>query len=206
MTTLSPLRTRGTAGPDPRGPARPVPAWRARVSRLAAPLGLTPFAAYVLLFLALPTVLAIGTGLFDKHGALTQLLAASSVLSVTHELEAQRSNLEKYEQLTRFGGRLLFPLAHLYRIGRTTIFANLASRGIFEFESDRAFRQLARSAPTLARDIAIVRRLRPFHLSVRAQERGRNFPFDPNSPEALQWAVEAREAIKRLLDDAFRDA
>ncbi|MBN9375478.1 MAG: ABC transporter permease [Cellulomonas sp.] len=42
-----------------------------RASRLAAPLGLTPFAASVLLFLALPTVLAIGTGLFDKHGAFT---------------------------------------------------------------------------------------------------------------------------------------
>lgn len=71
MNILSPLRTRGTVGPDPRGPVRPVPAWRARASRLAAPLGLTPFAAYVLLFLALPTVLAIGTGLFDKHGAFT---------------------------------------------------------------------------------------------------------------------------------------
>ncbi len=72
MTTLSPLRAPGAAaGPDLRGPARPVPAWRVRLSRLAAPLGLTPFAAYVLLFLALPTVLAVGTGLFDKHGAFT---------------------------------------------------------------------------------------------------------------------------------------
>lgn len=58
-----------TAGSDPRGPARP--AWRARLGRLAAPLGLTPFALYVLLFLALPTVLAVGTGFFDKQGAFT---------------------------------------------------------------------------------------------------------------------------------------
>jgi putative spermidine/putrescine transport system permease protein len=71
MTTLSSVRTAGTAGSDLRGPARPVPVWRVRLSRLAAPLGLTPFAAYVLLFLALPTVLAVGTGLFDKHGAFT---------------------------------------------------------------------------------------------------------------------------------------
>ncbi|HEY0117910.1 MAG TPA: ABC transporter permease [Cellulomonas sp.] len=69
MTVALPVDT--MAGPDPRGPARPVPAWRARLARLAAPLGLTPFAAYVLLFLALPTVLAVGTGLFDKHGAFT---------------------------------------------------------------------------------------------------------------------------------------
>nr|WP_312675067.1 ABC transporter permease subunit [Microbacterium sp.] len=34
-------------------------------------LGLVPFAAYVLLFLAVPTVLAIGSGFFDGDGAFT---------------------------------------------------------------------------------------------------------------------------------------
>lgn len=34
-------------------------------------LGLTPFAAYVLLFLAIPTVLAVATGFFTKAGAFT---------------------------------------------------------------------------------------------------------------------------------------
>lgn len=34
-------------------------------------LGLLPFAAYVVLFLGLPTVLALATGLFDKSGAFT---------------------------------------------------------------------------------------------------------------------------------------
>jgi len=34
-------------------------------------LGLTPFSAYVVLFLAVPTVLALGTGFFDGDGALT---------------------------------------------------------------------------------------------------------------------------------------
>ncbi|MET1042601.1 MAG: ABC transporter permease [Microbacteriaceae bacterium] len=34
-------------------------------------LGLTPFALYVLLFLALPTVLAVATGFFDADGAFT---------------------------------------------------------------------------------------------------------------------------------------
>jgi len=34
-------------------------------------LGLTPFAIYVLLFLAVPTFIAIGTGFFDADGALT---------------------------------------------------------------------------------------------------------------------------------------
>ncbi|WP_292836484.1 ABC transporter permease [Microbacterium sp.] len=34
-------------------------------------VGLAPFAAYVVIFLALPTVLAIGSGLFDGEGAFT---------------------------------------------------------------------------------------------------------------------------------------
>lgn len=46
-------------------PARPA---RARRSFSWAWLGLTPFAAYVLLFLALPTVLAVGSGFFTKSG------------------------------------------------------------------------------------------------------------------------------------------
>lgn len=52
------------AGPASHARARrsaPSPAW----------LGLVPFAAYVLLFLALPTVLAIGSGFFDGDGAFT---------------------------------------------------------------------------------------------------------------------------------------
>lgn len=34
-------------------------------------LGLTPFALYVLIFLAVPTVFAIGTGVFDADGGFT---------------------------------------------------------------------------------------------------------------------------------------
>ncbi len=49
-------------------PARPA---RARRSVSWAWLGLTPFAAYVLLFLALPTVLAVGSGFFTKSGEFT---------------------------------------------------------------------------------------------------------------------------------------
>ncbi|MCI4656932.1 ABC transporter permease [Cryobacterium zhongshanensis] len=37
----------------------------------AAAFGLLPFAVYVLLFLALPTLIAVGTGFFDKSGRFT---------------------------------------------------------------------------------------------------------------------------------------
>ncbi|MFE7846260.1 ABC transporter permease [Microbacterium sp. NPDC057407] len=51
--------------PEPSAPARPGAGagW--------AVIGLVPFAAYLLLFLVLPTVLAVGSGLFDGEGRLT---------------------------------------------------------------------------------------------------------------------------------------
>ncbi|GLJ97090.1 putative spermidine/putrescine transport system permease protein [Microbacterium terrae] len=54
------------AAPEQRAPARqgaPTADW--------SWLGLAPFAAYVLLFLALPTVIAVASGLFDGDGAFT---------------------------------------------------------------------------------------------------------------------------------------
>ena len=58
------------AGSEQLAPARSgAPATARRMSW--AWLGLTPFAAYVLLFLALPTILAISTGFFDGDGAFT---------------------------------------------------------------------------------------------------------------------------------------
>ncbi|TFD53666.1 ABC transporter permease subunit [Cryobacterium sp. Hh7] len=43
----------------------------------AAALGLLPFAVYVLLFLAVPTLIAIGTGFFDNTGAFTLATVAA---------------------------------------------------------------------------------------------------------------------------------
>ncbi|MDR1768743.1 MAG: ABC transporter permease subunit [Propionibacteriaceae bacterium] len=50
--------------------AAAAPAKPRRAKPLAA-LGLAPFGVYVFLFLALPTVLAVGTGLFDRSGNFT---------------------------------------------------------------------------------------------------------------------------------------
>ena len=65
MTTFSqrmPLVAESVGGDSPRPRARRLP---------AAHLGLVPFAGYVAIFLVLPTVLAVFTGLFDKAGHLT---------------------------------------------------------------------------------------------------------------------------------------
>ncbi len=59
-------RVTDPAASEPSAPARrgrPAPDW--------SWLGLTPFAAYVLLFLALPTIIAVASGLFDGDGAFT---------------------------------------------------------------------------------------------------------------------------------------
>jgi putative spermidine/putrescine transport system permease protein len=58
----APAATR--AGSEPRASAR-------RGSSVLAALGLVPFAAYLLLFLALPTLLAVATGFFTRDGAFT---------------------------------------------------------------------------------------------------------------------------------------
>lgn len=56
-------------------PAAPAGSSHDTRARRSAPsvawLGLVPFAAYVLLFLAVPTVLAVGSGFFDGDGAFT---------------------------------------------------------------------------------------------------------------------------------------
>ncbi|OII12594.1 ABC transporter permease [Curtobacterium sp. MCBA15_008] len=71
-----------TAGPRTAGPAATsAAAADATARRVAGPrvrrrggvawLGLTPFAAYVLLFLAVPAVIAVGSGFFDGSGRFT---------------------------------------------------------------------------------------------------------------------------------------
>lgn len=56
---------------DPAASEPSAPARRGRPAHDWSWLGLTPFAAYVLLFLALPTIIAVASGLFDGDGALT---------------------------------------------------------------------------------------------------------------------------------------
>ncbi len=64
-------RVTGSAGSENTTPARQG-AGRTTTRRFSwAWLGLAPFTAYILLFLALPTVLAIGSGLFDANGVFT---------------------------------------------------------------------------------------------------------------------------------------
>ena len=75
MTTLIQGVDAAASAPTTAGPSRTVrrsgPSW--------AWLGLVPFGAYVLLFLAVPTILAIGSGFFDGDGAFTWTNVAALV-------------------------------------------------------------------------------------------------------------------------------
>ncbi|UOE43654.1 ABC transporter permease [Agromyces larvae] len=65
MTAIAPAVSGGTD-------ATPAPSRRGAASvSVPAALGLVPFAAYVLVFLALPTLLAVISGFFDDDGAFT---------------------------------------------------------------------------------------------------------------------------------------
>ena len=63
MTTIADASATATSGAGATPRRRPV--------RLARYLGLTPFAVYVILFLAIPTTLAVVTGFFTEDGAFT---------------------------------------------------------------------------------------------------------------------------------------
>lgn len=68
LTTEGELSRERPSAPD--GTEHPAPPRRG-ASRVAAWLGLAPFAAYIVAFLALPTGLALASGFVDSAGALT---------------------------------------------------------------------------------------------------------------------------------------
>ncbi|MGQ0779394.1 MAG: nucleotidyltransferase domain-containing protein [Pseudonocardiales bacterium] len=135
--------------------------------------------------------------LYDPHGELRRVLATDIPVATTEELAAQRRHLTNYAHLDRFGGRFLFPLTHLYRIGRTVAFAILAERGTLEFDRGRAFRAIAELYPDRAADVATIARLAPFYERVTRRPSDGLLPFDPVGCEGE--VIRARDAITRLL-------
>jgi predicted nucleotidyltransferase len=140
-----------------------------------------------------------GRILYDTGDQLRDLLSAEVPITVDHELEAQQQHLSIYARVERFGGRFLFPLAHLYRIGRATVYAVLAKSGVVEFDQESAFREIVAQHPDWRRDVSAIASLAPFYQQVRGDADDVKLPFDPVGPEAENRLIEAREAILRLL-------
>jgi predicted nucleotidyltransferase len=141
-----------------------------------------------------------GIILHDPTGTLRDLLSEEIPVSVEAELEVQRRHLRDYAHVDRFGGRLLFPLARIFSIGRAVVFARLAAGGTLEFDRDRAFTEMARREPALAEQIRLIQGLAPFYDRVRDQEPAAPLPFSPVGAEAEARLVQARDAVARLLD------
>lgn len=135
--------------------------------------------------------------LYDPLGELRRALATDIPVSTAEEIAAQRRHLNNYAHVERFGGRFMFTLTHLYRIGRTVVFAILAEHGTLEFDRERAFRAVMELYPDRAADAMIIERLAPFYERVTRRLHEIILPFDPVGCETE--VIRAREAITRLL-------
>jgi predicted nucleotidyltransferase len=135
--------------------------------------------------------------LYDPLGELRRALATDIPVSTAEEIAVQRRHLNNYTHLERFGGRFMFTLTHLYRIGRTVVFAILAEHGTLEFDRERAFRAVMELHPDRVADAAAIARLAPFYERATRRLGDGILPFDPVGCEAE--VIQAREAITRLL-------
>lgn len=136
--------------------------------------------------------------LFDRHGILHAALEAAEPVSTFDELQTHARSLASFDDLDRFGGRFLFALTHLYRIGRAVVLALLAERGVFEFNQARAFKLLADALPEeAAADVEQIAELRPFAELTSGYEID-PLPFDFSADAGARVAA-TRDAIRRLI-------
>lgn len=141
---------------------------------------------------------------YDPRQVLSELFALNIPVSTAQELKSQRQQLDDYMHVERFGGRLLFPLAHLYRIGRTVAFVRLAEAGHLVFDRDVAFEKLASIEPKLRWSVEAVAALAPFYERVRADDPQVSIPFSPVGESAERRFLEARAAIEEMIEFQLR--
>lgn len=142
------------------------------------------------------------TILYDQDGVLGQILASDRPIDTRYELASQARNLARFEHVERFGGRFLFPLAHLYRIGRAATFAAIANKGQLEFDRRQALRIAADLYPGLEPDFRVIAGLEPFYERVRSPEGvgASDLPFDPAGPAAERHFIDARASVARIIE------
>ena len=138
-----------------------------------------------------------GEVLFDTSGALRRLLAEDVPISTQEELSAQRRHLDNFRHPGRFGDQFLFPLASLYRIGRTVVFALLAETGELSYDASVAFAHLGELYPDHRDEIETIQRLKPFYELVTGRGGAETLPFEPTG--CSDEVVAARRAIDNLL-------
>ena len=143
-----------------------------------------------------------GIILLDRNNQLSAIINRDYPISISDEINWQRKNVELYEHSERFGHALLLPLARLYSIGRAVVFLRLFQQAVIEFNATRAFAKLGDLRPEWRNSLAEVGQLRPFFQSVRLDDIGAEWPFDPFGDDARERFESARGAVHTLLTDS----
>ncbi|HLM86330.1 MAG TPA: nucleotidyltransferase domain-containing protein [Solirubrobacteraceae bacterium] len=134
-----------------------------------------------------------GEVLYDERGLLRDLQSLPPVSApVRAEVDGQLKRLTLYDDTDRYNGNFLFPLSHIYAIGKAIVMAILAENKIFEFNRDRAFEAFSARFPESSQEVAIVARLSPFYrLASKGVEA--ELPFSYHNCE-----IEVRKAVRAV--------
>lgn len=108
-----------------------------------------------------------GDVLYDSSGLLGDLQGRPLLKApVRAEVAGQLKRLSLYDDPCRYNGNFLFPLSHIYAIGKAIVMAILAENEIYEFNRERAFDAFAVRFPNARGDIETIRQLMPFYTLV----------------------------------------
>jgi predicted nucleotidyltransferase len=137
-----------------------------------------------------------GKVLYDTSGVLHKLQERELLRApVRAEVQGQLQRLALYDDTDRYNGNFLFPLAHIYAIGKAIVMAILADNGIFEFNRGRAFAAFAELFPNSRADAETIERLGPFYRLVSRGTRD-DLPFSYHN--AGTEVGKAVKAVRRL--------
>lgn len=138
-----------------------------------------------------------GQILFDRTGQLDAFMSGPwQPVSVDTEIALELRRLENYDRPEIFGGRFLFPLAHVFTIGKAIVMARLAEEGHLEFNRGKAFEAFACRHPALAEDVVLVADLEPF--LARTRRHRAVLPFPPMGGFAESQLQDCVAAVRRL--------
>lgn len=138
-----------------------------------------------------------GDVLIDRTGQLGHFLAAPwRPASLDEEIATELNRLAHYDRTEIFGGRFLFPLAHVFTIGKAIVMACLADVEILEFNRRRAFGACARRFPAVAQDARVIAGLEPFLARTRRQPI--ELPFPPEGVRAARELEAGVAAVRRI--------
>jgi predicted nucleotidyltransferase len=144
-----------------------------------------------------------GQILYDRHGILAALLSdadSDTDVDTRKELEIRLSKLRVYGDLRIFRSNFLFPLSHLYSIGKSVVMLALAAEGTPEYNREAAFTTFASRHPERESDVNAIAALLPFYLLASRGIR-KQLPFSYRGAEReVRTAVAAIERIAGVLN------